>query len=219
MNKQTPPLLEGPLQELGSMEELIEELSLGSARGGAKRPAAPLKVEVVRALTPDDLAAIAAAPPVGALPSIPEIRHQHHQLAGLLARGISNSEISLITGYSPSYISILRNAPDMQELIAYYSEQAEERTVDGLARLRQLGISGVEELQRRVNEEPEKFSVGQLTELVELGLLKPLAAAAGLASARSGGASGGIQINLNFKEPAASASGSTIDVTPREAAE
>lgn len=190
------------MDELDTMSELIEELQLGSARGGRRKPQAPVSISAVRQLGSDDLELLANPPPVGSVPTIPEIRHQHHQIAGLLAKGISNSEISLITGYSHSFISTLRNAPDMKELVGYYAGMAEERTVDALARLRQLGITATEELQRRVNEEPEKFSPGMLTELVELGLLKPLAAVSGAKAAMAGAAtSGGIQINLNFKAP------------------
>ena len=97
---------------------------------------------------------------------------------------------------------MLRNAPDMKELVDYYAGQAEERTVDALARLRGLGLSSVEELQQRLAEAPEKFTNGQLMDLIEVGLIKPMAATA---MSRNGAGSGfsaaGIQINLNFKAP------------------
>lgn len=210
------------MDELESMTGLIEELQLGSARGGRRQPASgPVSVTTVRALGPDDIELLENPPPVGSVPSIPEIRHQHHQIAGLLARGIPNTEISLITGYSQSFISTLRNAPDMKELVGYYAGMAEERTVDALARLRQLGITAVEELQTRVNEAPEKFTSGMLMELTELGLLKPLAAAANAKSGMgAGGGTGGVQINLNFKAPDAGAgNGPLIEATVRDAAE
>jgi hypothetical protein len=179
------------------MSELIEELSLGSARG--RRSGAPVSVEVVRSLQPEDLELLASPPAVGTGPSIPQIRHQHHQLAGLIAKGLPGTEISLITGFSPSYISMLKNSPDMKELVDYYQQQAEERTVDALARLRNLGVTSVEELQNRLNEAPEKFTAGQLMDMVEIGLIKPMDSAA---SRQAGSANGsGIQINLNFKAP------------------
>lgn len=195
------------MSNIGSMDELIEELSLGSARGRRQGSGVPVSVEVIRALQPEDLEALTQPPVVGTGPSIPQIRHQHHQLAGLIAKGLPNTEISLITGFSPSYISMLKNAPDMRELVDYYQKQAEERTVDALARLRALGIAGVEELQLRLNDSPEKFTAGQLMDLVEIGLIKPLEAA-GMSAAKNGQGSSGIQINLNFKAPEAGQLGS-----------
>lgn len=187
------------MSNIGSMDELIEELSLGSARGRRQGSGVSVSVEVIRALQPEDLEALTQPPVVGTGPSIPQIRHQHHQLAGLIAKGLPNTEISLITGFSPSYISMLKNAPDMRELVDYYQKQAEERTVDALARLRALGIAGVEELQLRLNDSPEKFTAGQLMDLVEIGLIKPMDSAANRQAQGSG--SSGIQINLNFKAP------------------
>lgn len=192
---------------IDEMNGLIEELSLGPARGGRRKAAEPVRVMAVRGLDPDDVELLANPPVVGSLPSIPQIRHQHHQLAGLMARGVDNAEISLITGFAPSYISMLRNAPDMKELIEYYSSQAEERTVDALARLRGIGIASVEELQHRLNEAPEKFSNAQLMDLIEVGLIKPASIVAFSKSGGPGGKGGGpgIQINLNFKTPAGAA--------------
>lgn len=192
------------MAEIGDLEtfdSLVEELQLGSARGGKRRAEAPVSVTAVRPLAEADLPALQAPAPVGSSPSIPEIRHQHHQIAGLIARGVPNAEISAITGYSPSFISVLRNAPDMKELVSYYAEMAEERTIDGLARLRALGLASVEELQSRLNSEPEKFTLGQLTDLVEVGLLKPEAIRAASKGAKGGGGGAGVQINLNFKAP------------------
>lgn len=181
------------------LEELVEELSLGSARGGKRRAAAEVLITPVRSLTAEDIPLLANPPVIGSLPSIPQMRNQHHQLAGLLAKGISNAEISLITGFSPSYISTLKSSPDMKELVDYYAKQAEERTVDALARLKNLGVASVEELQNRLNEDPSKFTAGQLMDLAEMGLIKPLAAAGLAAAAR--GTGGALQINLNFTAP------------------
>lgn len=188
------------MSNIGSMDELIEELSLGSARGRRQGSGVSVSVEVIRSLQPEDLDSLTQPPAVGTGPSIPQIRHQHHQLAGLIAKGLPNTEISLITGFSPSYISMLKNAPDIRELVNYYQKQAEERTVDALARLRNLGIAGVEELQARINEDSSKFTVGQLMDLIEIGLIKPMEAVGAAMTARNGqGVNSGIQINLNFK--------------------
>lgn len=184
---------------LETLEEFVEELELPSARGGRRKAAdGPITISTVRQLTEADVPTLLEPLPATSLPSIPQIRHQHHQIAGLIAKGVKNAEISLITGFSASYISVLRNAPDMKELIEYYHSQEKERTIDALARLRNLGIASIEELQHRLNEAPDKFTVGQLTMLVELGIIKPVVAAAG-AKAERGAAP--FEININFKAP------------------
>jgi hypothetical protein len=182
------------------MDELIEELSLGSARGGSRRAKQQVAVTSVRPLTQDDVLQLMEPPVVESLPSIPQIKHQHHQIAALIAKGSRNQEISAITGFSPSYISMLKSSPDMKELVAYYAEQAEQRTVDALARLRAIGIASAEELQHRLNESPEKFSTNQLMDLIEVGLIKPMAAAA-VSGSFHGASSQRLEINLNFKAP------------------
>lgn len=193
------------MADLETFEELLDELNLGSARGGRKS-ATPVAVATVRSLTGEDLGLLANPPPASAAMAIPQIKHQHHQIAGLLARGVPQVEISAITGYSQSYISILKSAPDMQELMEYYKSQAEERTIDALARLRTLGITSMEELQTRLNEKPEGFSTGQLMEMVELGIMAPISAKAAGQAQSSGGTA--LQINLNFKAPEALGAGS-----------
>lgn len=210
------------LPELETVDGLVAELRLGSARGGKRIPAEKVEIAQVRALTDEDIPALRAPPPVSSLPSIPQIKHQHHQIAGLLAQGLPGEEISLITGYSPSYISILKNAPDMQQLVSYYQKMADEKlrekTVDGIARLRALGIASVEELQNRMNESPEKFTVAQLTELVQVGILQTTAIPG--KGMQVPGISGGLQINLKFESASERAEGGILlDVTPREAAE
>lgn len=196
--------------ELESMSELVEELTLGTARGG-RRPGAKVSVVEVRGLGEVDLELLENPPNSGVGPQFPEIKHQHHQIAGLIAKGVDNAEISLITGFAPSYISMLKSSPDMKELVEYYRVQAEERTVNAIARLKQMGVSSIEEVQKRLNEAPEKFTHGQLMDMVEIGLIKPMAVGAAAAGAQGGaGAASGIQINLNFKSPELSSAPGTL---------
>jgi hypothetical protein len=119
----------------------------------------------------------------------------------MLAQGTKNEECSRITGYAPSYISVLKTDPTFQELIAHYAGERELLFVDVIERMRSLGLSTLDELQRRMEEDPDNFSNRELFEQAELMLVKPMAATRGLvrpgdASAAQGG--GGIQVNVNF---------------------
>lgn len=191
---------------------LLEEVNLGSARGGRKVPR-PLELEVVRELTSDDLPVLQAPAPMGtSVPSIKAIRASHHRLAELVAKGTSGVEISAITGYSQSYISNIQRSPAFAELVDYYSTQCEQLYVDAMERLKVLGLSSVEELQARVDENPEKFSPRELMELVQLALIKPLEAKRPFAP--SGATSGGSAPLVEIKFVGTAPGGAMVDVTP-----
>ncbi len=197
-------------------QELIEELPL-SSRGG-RRVAAPLSVEEVRPLTESDLPEILNPPPVGSKPGlIKRLQHHHHTIAQMLARGATKAEVSLVTGFSPAYLSILDDDPSIKELVAAYRGHDEELRVDAMQRLADLGLSAVEAIQRKLDDEPEKFTVGQLTELVDLGLLKPKGAGAGQAGTGSAPAGAPlVQVTFVKSEHAESAAEGrpTIELKP-----
>jgi hypothetical protein len=138
------------------------------ARG--RRPAT-VEYEVLRELGDSDIALANGEAGLGTpIPAIQRLRHAHHQLARVLASGVKAVEASYITGYTQSRISILKADPAFQELLAYYAEQREAQYLDVHQRLAVLGTSTAEELQERIDEQPEKFTNRELMELIELTL-------------------------------------------------
>lgn len=132
--------------------------------------------QVVRTLRlPDDLPLLFEKRPTKPR-NLKQVRHSHHQLARLLATGVSQEEASLITGYSPNYISVIKDDPTFVGLIDYYHEQREQIFVDVVERMRTLGLSTLDELQHRLDEEPDEWSRRELMEMAELMLVKPAAA-------------------------------------------
>jgi hypothetical protein len=153
---------------------LLEELNLGSARGGKRQAAEVLQVDVVRSLGEEDLPLLVAPPPVMSPPQrLVTIRHAHHQLAQLLAKGTEQVEAALITGYSQTYISTIKHDQAFNELIEYYRAEREAVFVDTLERMRVLGLSTLDELQARLTENAQEWSRRELMEMAELMLLKP----------------------------------------------
>ena len=130
---------------------------------------ADFKAEIVamRPLRATDLEL--SGPTVVAQPVV-KIRSRHHALAQLLAEGRSNTEAGLLTGYSASRISILKADPAFAELLAHYSEQQQQAYVNVHERLAALGINAVEELQERLELNPEEFSKKELMEVASLAL-------------------------------------------------
>lgn len=130
-----------------------------------------MKIAKVRDLDDGDLPEILAPPEVGAVtPTVLELRHGHHTIARLLADGTKQVEISAITGYSQSRISILKGDPAFQELIEYYRTQKEAIYLDVHQRLGTLAITAVEELQQRLDEEPHKITNREVREIAEMAL-------------------------------------------------
>ena len=126
-----------------------------------------LRVEVIRPLTPDDLLGMDDGQIVSGPTSLSSIRHAHHRIAQLVVEGASPARVSLITGYSPGYVTRLQGDPMFKELLAYYAGQAEAITVDIRERLTTLGLSAMDEVQRRFEEAPQEFTKRDLMEIIK----------------------------------------------------
>lgn len=103
----------------------------------------------------------------GAVTPLTRIRERHHALARLLATGgCSMAEASILTGYDISRISILKNDPSFKELVLFYQNEvnAEYKTMQ--AQLAGLGSDALDELRRRVEEEPDKIGFNTLLDTV-----------------------------------------------------
>lgn len=184
-------------------ELLFENLMLGDARGGRK-PARSVMIEIERELVPEDIEALRrgdAPASVQKIPTILSIKHAHHTLARLLACDDAKlAEISLQTGYSPAYISTLKSDPAFKELLAYYAEQKNIKFIDTLERMKTFGLTVLDELQRRFEENPEDFKKSELLNMTDLFLLR------GNPAVTAGGGSGGngkpaVQVSVSFVTP------------------
>lgn len=97
---------------------------------------------------------------------IKKLRDSHHQIARLLASGMKDVEISAVTGYSQSRISILKNDPQFKQLIEMYRGDVKAAFADGLERLNNVFLDSLTELHERVVEEPESIGTPMLLTLV-----------------------------------------------------
>jgi hypothetical protein len=201
--------------------DLLTEIDLSRAGRGRPSTSPPVVIEVLRSLTPEDLPALLAkaapaSPEAGQPGFLVKLRHSHHQLARLIAQGTETAEISLITGYTPQYISRIQTDPQFAELVATYSGQRELAFIDVLERMKALGLSCLEELQERVALAPEKWSHREMMELAELLLIK--SSRPGQQLPVSATANAAVSINVKFvKSDGADSSSDAnmINVTPR----
>jgi len=157
-----------------SVDSLIAEVLGGGLQPPPARGRKPTAaVSYVRDLNESDIKALWDLPEGGlgsTTPALQHIKSSHHMLARVLADGKNGNEAALITGYSISRISILQKDPSFANLVQYYKTQVEKCFVNVYERLASLGIDSLEELQRRLDENPDGFTLNQLMELAELTL-------------------------------------------------
>ena len=153
---------------------LLDEIIFAPAQGGRRQPK-PQSFEVVRSLDEGDVPLLEdrSVALSEALPTIQSISHAHHRLAQMLCRGVPANQVSFITGYSPAYISRIKSDPMFKELLEHYRTEREEVFIEVAERMKILGLSTLEELSRRLAEEPDSWTKRELMELADLVLVKP----------------------------------------------
>jgi hypothetical protein len=159
---------------------------------------------VVRELGEEDVGELwvsAGKAPVGAIKTL---RYQHHLLARLVAQGKTLTEINAITGMSGTRVSVLKADPTFAELVEFYSEELKEIYCNVHERMAALGVSVMEELQERFEEEPEKFSKRELMELFALMADRSIPTAKGGPSpshAQAQASGNPLNLQINFVSP------------------
>lgn len=172
----------------------IEAAIFAPAKGGRRLAAEPLTIEVIRPLDKNDIPLLVNPPALGMLtPNLKQIRHIHHNIARLMAEGHAYAQISLLTGYDPSRLSILAKDPAFSQLVNEYVTNRNMVNASVLERMRVLGLSTLEELQNRLESNPDDWTKRELMELAALTLGKN----SGLESQSSGNAPG-VNVSITF---------------------
>lgn len=129
---------------------------------GPGRRALPLDFEMTRELEPADFHALATTDRGMEPPQLQRITDRHHALARLLASGVSEGEAALTLSYDISRVSILKNSPAFQELMALYRREVDREFATMLEHMAGLGKDALLELRDRLEEAPQKFSNREL---------------------------------------------------------
>ena len=132
------------------------------------RASKPVEASVVRELDHADMVLLSSER--GVKPSaVKRLTERHHALARNIASGMSITEAALFQGYTISRVSILQGDPAFKELLGFYRADAQRPYRDLHVRLSGLAMDAAEELSNRMEEEPDKVSIGQLMELTKMG--------------------------------------------------
>jgi len=145
--------------------------------------------------------------------SVVRVKAAHHRIAQLCATGASNIDVGVACGYTPQYISNLRTTnPAFIELVAHYTRAAEAEMLDLRAKQARLGELAVDELTDRLAEGPEKFSIRDLLDVVEVNGNKPR-----LMEIQKGWTSSGppSPITISFVTAGQSSGGELVSPPPR----
>lgn len=126
-----------------------------------------LTASVVRELGEADILMLGAEK--GSKPSaIKRLSDRHHALARALCSGMGPGEAALICGYDISRVSILQADPAFQELLSFYREEKDRAFRSVQDKLAGMAGDALDELQTRIEDEPEKLSVNQLLQIVTM---------------------------------------------------
>jgi len=195
----------------------LDEVIFGNRPVGRPIKDQILSLEVVRELELEDCEAIESGANLNPLPrvgtGIAKLKNSHHQIAQYLAQGLPGTEISLLTGYTPTYISSLQKGQDFQELLTHYSSERKRVFDTTLERMKSLGIATLERLQELIENESEAWTKRELMEMVKLMLVDPMTAKAGPGHSPIGAGASGVTVNVKFVagRDAETASGPVIE--------
>lgn len=150
---------------------LLKGLSMSRPETTKGKNLSPLEVEILGAIDVQDLVERSTQPlETSQAPKLCRLRQIHHEIARMLASGLTETEVAASTGYSQSRISILKADPSFKELLAYYATRQEEIFIDVRKRLAMLGTDAVAELQDRLDYKPDSLTNTQLIEITKASL-------------------------------------------------
>lgn len=126
-------------------------MNLAIARRNPKRFAQP-KVIAVRAMVPSDLQYLRER---SYRVRIRNIREAHHNIARLLAAGLTNREVALRLGYTETRISVLKADPSIAELIRSYAAEVHASWRENVDALHAQATHNMIAAERMIGEQLE----------------------------------------------------------------
>lgn len=133
------------------------------------RAARQIAASVVRELDQGDLGLLSVEKGAAQPQALKRLGERHHALARNLSAGMKPGDAARIAGLCPSRVSILQADPAFRELMSFYRDDVTAQYRDLHQRLSGLALDAADELAQRLEDEPEKVSVGQLMEVVKMG--------------------------------------------------
>jgi hypothetical protein len=175
----------------------------------AQKEKIEMDAKIVRELMVEDLD-VPAASSESKAPSVARITDRHRRAARLFALGYSATQVAAQTGYQLPRLSVLKKDPAFVELISFFRGQVDAQFVTVAERLADMTGDSIAEIQSRLENSPEEFTVNELRDLIALG-----ADRTGHGPARTGESSR-TSINISIAERLESAQARVIEGTAKE---
>ena len=139
-------------------------LNIDKLAGPGRLPSR-LEVSYVRDLNEADFALMAETPLGSTPPAIKRLTDRHHALARLLAAGTPEGEAALILNYDLSRVSILKNSPAFQELLALYRGEVNREFATVLDHMAGISRDALVILRDRLEDNEDRFSNNELMKI------------------------------------------------------
>ncbi len=149
------------------MNDLGTGIDIGSLMG---RRGTSVTAAEMRPLTEADIERITDEERATKAPCLKKLRQRHHALARALASGMPQGEAAISCGYTQSYVSIIESSPAFAELVRFYEGEVKKEYLGTHEAMAGLSRDTIDILTERVEDDPDKLSVGQLIEISKLGL-------------------------------------------------
>lgn len=172
-------------------------------------------IQVSRELTPEDLALAETTEKGTSPPPLQRISERHHALARELAAGATNAQAAAKFGFAPATVSILKSDPAFQELLAFYTDAANQEFADHHEMLAGLSMDAIVIMRERLENNPDEIDIGELRKLAEMSLDRT---GYGPSSKQEVNVNVGLADRLDAARKRIKER-TLLDITPREAAE
>jgi hypothetical protein len=146
-------------------DEALNDLSFDIHLGG--RAAKPVSAEAIRELGESDLALLATERDIQPT-HVQRLTSRHHALARCIATGMSATEAALCTGYTASRISVMKDDPAFNELIAFYQSDKANLVHDLADKMAAIAKDTADTLHERLTDAPESFSNNELQKQLKI---------------------------------------------------
>lgn len=182
----------------------MQDLGLTIIRTTGRASSPPVVISE-RELTPADLVLLSVEKG-SKPPALKRIRDAHHSIARLVSEGRPAAEISAITGYSQSRLSILKSDPAFAELVEFYRGAQNEVHADVTIRLQQALLNSIEIMNEKLEDTPaDEIKFKELRENI-----KVLADRTGFGPAKTTQ----VDVRIGFADRLEAARARMRDVTP-----
>lgn len=128
---------------------------------------APISVLAVREITPLEAEAARRVTRTGdgPQPAMKNVRLRHHELARLLAAGLTDAEAAKIVDMHPTTIGTLKRSPAFKNLLIHYAALRDGEALGIAARLKETGLDALLELASRLRDSPEDIPTAEIRKI------------------------------------------------------